>query len=108
MDGVRFARFFATTLKSFSPKLADRLRNLERALRPKDLVEQVRAVVFPSSMMSWLDTIDESEDVSAGVDQAQIQARFWEVPLLSRRKCLRPSYLTWLSATDSGGTLALD
>jgi hypothetical protein len=75
-DGWRAIRqVLRYDVKAFSPRLAARLRNLERALRPKDLVEQVRAVVFPSSMRYSLDTIDESDDVSPGVDQGQALAR---------------------------------
>jgi hypothetical protein len=75
-DGWRAVRQVVRyDIKAFSPRLAARLRNLEQALRPKDLVEQARAVVFPSSMMYSLDTIDEGDDVSASVNEVQSLAR---------------------------------
>jgi hypothetical protein len=62
-------------LGAFPPEIVTHLRELEQALRPKDLVEQVRVIVLPSSIMSSLDMIDDTDDVSTGVDQAQTLAR---------------------------------
>jgi hypothetical protein len=62
-------------VKGARSKPAERLRQLEKALRPKDLVERVRAIVLPSSTMHALDAIDESDDPIAGEDHAQTLAR---------------------------------
>lgn len=75
-------------MKSFSPQLATRLRNLEKALRPRDLVERVKASVLPSSMMHSLDTIDGSDDAEESVDQAQTLARNLGIAVAGDSKAL--------------------
>lgn len=63
--------------KNFPPGVAERLNALESQLRPRDLLQQVRAIVFATGFVRWNFDLDDSlgDDYGARAERMENLAR---------------------------------